>query len=124
MQKTNLARKGFQLAAALLLASAAVVPAVAAESTVWHPQTAAGGMPVDPSYWLGIATIPFSGANLTQNNITLAPSVVNAPSTTDARSTYNDYSTQSTSVSGGQTNVNTSAQVGSGAVSVSTSNGK
>jgi hypothetical protein len=119
----SLARKGTLLAAAMLLAGAFAIPAGAVETTVWHPTTAAGGAPVDPSYWDAQALVPFTGANLTQNNITLAPSVVNAPSTTDARSTYNDYSTPVTNVSGGQTNVNTSAQVGSGAVSVTTQNG-
>jgi hypothetical protein len=112
----------------MLLASAFAIPAGAVETTVWHPTTAAGGAPVDPSYWDAQALVPFTGANLTQNNITLAPSVVNAPSTTDARSTYNDYSTPVTNVSnpvtnvaGGQTNVNTSAQLGNNStMSVST----
>ncbi len=115
LQPRSLACKAI-LAVALVTATCmCVLPARAADVTVWRPTTAAGGAPVDPGLWVQLAAVPVSGFGaISPVNVTLAPSTTNVKSTT----TNYDYSTTPTTVNGGQTNVNTSAQVGTGTVTV------
>lgn len=118
MSKNSLACNAV-LAAALMTAVVVSVPAPAAEVTVWRPVTAAAGAPVDPGYWNQEAAIPVVGFNgINPVDVTIAPSTTTVTSTTN--NTNYDYSTRpttnndnsTTTVNGGQTNVNTSAQLG------------
>jgi hypothetical protein len=108
MQKQMGVRKGIVAALALLILAGAASAAQAGDIMMWRPTTAAGGAPVDPSFWNTQATYQLTGAGLVNQNITLAPS------TSFSYPTYYDYSTPTTNVTGGQTVVNTTASMGSG----------
>lgn len=92
-------------AAAFALALASLSqPAVAQDVSIWRPTTAAGGAPVDPNFWNNQAAVRHNGGMGNTTNVTIAPTT----------STYNDYSTPVTNVTGGQTNVNASGQLTNG----------
>lgn len=92
-------------AAALALALASLSqPAAAQDVSIWRPTTAAGGAPVDPNFWNNQAAVRHNGGMGNTTNVTIAPTT----------STYNDYSTPVTNVTGGQTNVNASGHLTNG----------
>lgn len=93
--------RNLMIAAALSgLSLMAAAPAFAQDVTMWRPQTAAGGAPVDPSFWNNQAMVRLNGLGGVTNNVTVAPT----------SSSYYDYSTRThqdtntTHYTGGQTN--------------------
>jgi len=78
--------------------------AIAGDLMMWQPTTAAGGAPVPPGYWEAQASYRVNGGGLAPGNVTLAPS----------SAIYNDYSTSTQNVAGGQTNVSSSPTLSNG----------
>lgn len=83
------------LSAAAIVLTGMPHAAAAQDVALWRPTTAAGGAPVDPSFWNNQAAVSFNGAGGSVANVTIAPTT----------NTVYDYSTPVTNVSGGQTNV-------------------
>lgn len=102
MKKTLIAALSGSL---LFLSVGMPMAANAQDLMMYRPTTAAGGAPVDPSFWNNQANFRMGGSG-GQTNVTIAPTV--------SSTTYYDYSTRPTTIEGGQTNVTAQADMKNG----------